>query len=592
MRVLIVCLPMVLLAAPFAACGNSVAESGDAGVDAYIPLSNDATDELQLDAPFLTDAGTVDACALAGDADPVGICVQQVALDDLHHHAFAAMKGAAASWNSTTETPDKNEAGAVTYSLDDTVAYAAAISHYLASAAVYGNTTIDAELSNDLQAIAYQLETSFAPAATEYSGELYFHLRSMAVGLRAIELNIDAAKFDKLADAYGRGILTKHYFALGSGTLPMDAGTDSGGASHPDATSDGAPVDAGTHDATLDTGPVDAGAHDATLDAGSDAIVGAHDATPGDAVAPVDSGAATGDGIIGNQVGTTQVSYAPGDVATAAYALLDLASRNQTDPSLPLWLGAVRASLNHLQARAKDPATGRFHTALVASLGAPTGTLDALAPSTNPLIPADALLADTQATYALSMVRAQSLVTSNTLVTLNGVDADKGHITDGGVQGPFVPILDIPFEAWGEAAVVAMNAAPSLWDGVSVDSGIGAGAGYMDGYVPSTQTLITTKSSRVNAFMAAALERTYLNGGVRFYLQLHSLVQLLINKQGGLVPVGSNLITVLQGQTAYLRGATQAFTPLDAGPFPTSYTTSAVSAVIEGLNENFPVESP
>jgi hypothetical protein len=586
MRLVLVLFPMLLLAAPFAACGtSSSAGTGDGGPDGTIG-PGDATDELTADSPVVGDAGTVDACVL-DDADPVGLCVQRSALQDLHTHAFVATKGAAASWSSTTETPDKDEAGVVTYSLDDTLAYASAAASYLASAEVYGDTTINAALQSDLQKIALQLElTTFAPPPTEYSGELYFHLRGAAAGLRAIAQTPDGDKLDKLADAYGRSIFNGHYFVLATAG---DAGAgDAGGGGPHDGGNDAASHDGGdaaASDAASDaTGPHD-GAADATLhDGGVDAT--AHDASPGD------SGTEAADGIIGNASGGSQIVYAPGDVATAAYALLDLVNRNRGDPSVPAWLAAVRASLNHLQLRAKEPTTGLFYAALLANRNESGIGPDALAPAASSALPNDALLTDTQATFALAMVRAQYLVTANTVVTIGGLEGG-GAPTDGGVKGPFLPVLDLPLEAWADAAMKALNGAHALWDGPVGDGGRGAGQGYMDGYILSTQTLITTKSTRPNAFMVAAIRRGYTNGGgIDYYLQIQTLVHLLATPQAFNVPESSSFFTILPAQVAFLRGATRAFLPLEAGVDPTSYTNAAVSAAVEGLNEDFPPQPP
>ena len=576
MRLVLVLFPMLLLAAPFAACGtSSSAGTGDGGPDGTIG-PDDATDELTADAPVVGDAGTVDACVL-DDADPVGLCVQRSALQDLHTHAFVATKGAVASWSSTTEVPDKGEAGVVTYSLDDTLAYASAAASYLASAEVYGDTTINAALQTDLLAIALQLEqTTFAPPPTEYSGELYFHLRGAAVGLRILAQNPDGDKLDKLAEAYGRSILN-HYVVLATGG-DAGAGDAGGGGPH-----DGG--DAAASDAASDAnGPHDGGA-DATLhDGGIDAA--AHDASPGD------SGTEAADGIIGNASGASQIVYAPGDVATAAYALLDMVNRYPKDPSVPAWLAAVRASLNHLQRRAKEPTTGLFYAALLANRNESGTGPDALAPAASSALPNDALLTDTQATFALAMVRAQYLVTANTVATIGGLEAG-GAPTDGGVTGPFLPVLDLPLEAWADAAMKALNGAPALWDGPVGDGGRGAGQGYMDGYILSTQTLITTKSTRPNAFMVAAIRRAYTNGsGIDYYLQIQTLVHLLATPQAFNVPESSNFFTILPAQVAFLRGATRAFLPLEAGVDPTSYTNAAVSAAVEGLNEDFPPQPP
>ncbi len=582
MRLALFFIPPLLFAAPFAACSTSSSTSSsstDAGTDAA--SASDSNDELTFDTSFpQQEAATVTHCRVA-DADPVGLCVQKMVLQDLHAHAFAPNKGVAPSWNSTTQTPDTNEAGVVPYNLDDTVAYAAAAANYLTSAELYGDTSINSILQDDIVSIATQLESndagfSVSVPPTEYSGELYFHLRTVAAGLFILGLNSDAQHFNKFADEYGRSILTAHYFTLGS--RPVVKG-DAGGA-------DGGHPGDGGHDAASEAGkPIDAShptdsGHDATVDAGK----------PHDAAGPAEAGATVPDGIVGNKSGN-QVAYSPADVATAAYALLDLVKRNPTDPSVPAWLAAVRASLGHLQARAIEPTTGMFYSALLASYDGDGGGGDTLATPTNPMYPNNALLADTQATFVLAMVRAQNLVTANTIVSLTG--ADGGAVTDAGVSGPFVPILDLPLEAWADATLKAMNGAHSIWDGTTGQ----AGHGYLDGYIPGadggTGQLITTKSTRANAFMAAAIEVAFVQNSDQSYRwQLSSLVQLLVAQQSAYIPLHSNLITVLPSQLAYLRGATQGFEPLDSGPEPMSYTSAAVSAAVESLNQQLPPQTP
>jgi hypothetical protein len=107
----------------------------------------------------------------------------------------------------------------------------------------------------------------------------------------------------------------------------------------------------------------------------------------------------------------------------------------------------------------------------------------------------------------------------------------------------------------------------------------------MDGYIPSTRGFITTKSTRPNAFVAGAIARQLVNMDPGYPSQLSSLVGLLITQFSAGVALNSNLITVLPGQAAYLQSATRTFFPLEAGPNPTSYTTAAVSAAVEGLTE-------
>jgi hypothetical protein len=611
MRLLVLLLPPLVLALPFAACGGGTNATSDAGdeVDQEEAGGVDASEDIT----FSVDTGTVTQCKM-GDADPVGLCVQKAALESLHAHAFRGTAGATSSWSYLTGAPDK-DGGLVAYTADDTVAYAAAAANYLSSATLYGDTTLTATLTADLTAIALLLETpnALAPDGSEYSGEYYAHMRTTAAGLRNIGLSSDGNHVDTLAEAYGRAIYTAHYVSLGlepPDAGPADAGQRDGAGHNGSADAgrpDGAARDGGSFDAALaDARGGDAGGADAH--ARSDATVGAadagrlkdasSDARHADAAVSrcpkIDAGAPDADGIIGNPIGGGKVAYAPADVATAAYALLDLASRNPTDCMVPRWLSAVRASLNHLTERAREPSTGMYYRALIAGSKSDGGTTDSLAPSTDPSLPSDALLADTQATFALAMIRAQYTVTSGTVEVDAGQFGADGAIVDAGVTGPFVPILDFPFEARADQVIAAMNGPHSLWDGpvtcppdgsTGLCSGSAPGAGYMDGYVPSTHSFITTKSTRPNAFMAGALWRGVHTDLNPYGFQLPTLIPLLIAQASASVPPHSNLITVVPSQQAFFQTVSKAFELLDAGSDPASYTTGAVGAAVEGLTE-------
>jgi hypothetical protein len=271
------------------------------------------------------------------------------------------------------------------------------------------------------------------------------------------------------------------------------------------------------------------------------------------------------------------VGYSPADVATATYALLDMVNRNPKDSMVPKWLLAVEISLDHLKARAREPSTGMYYQSLVAGGGG--GAQDALGPSTVPTLPNDAVLADTQATLALAMVRAQYVVTTGTGEIDAGEFAFDGAIEDAGLTGPFIPVAAYPFEAMADEAIASMNGAHSLWDGPVKQPG----TGYMDGYIPSTTTLITTKSTRPNAFMGAAIWRGVETNVNPYGWQLQYLVPLMDTQLQ--VQLGSNFVTVVSAQQAYFQTVSRGFALLDAGPTPASYTTAAVSAAVEGLTE-------
>jgi hypothetical protein len=588
MQRLLALIPALLFAVPFASCSNPpAASSSDAGTDATSDADASMSVDAGFDVPLLGETGPMSSCTLAtSDADPVGLCVQKVALESLHTSAFVSGKGAAASWSSTTLVADKGDGGAVAYTLDDTLAYAAAAGDYLSSAELYGDTTITPQLQGDLSDIALQLETSFSPPSTEYSGELYFHLRTAAGALNLQGQTPDGDKLHTLADDYARSILGSHYFTLTRSLASSDGGVDAGNSEDAGqdakAHTDAAISDAAPHDGGEDAAPADA-AHDAVSQKDAHDAAVARDATVEDAEAPDASAPTEVDGIIGNPGPGSTVTYAPADVATAAYALLDMVNRHPTDPDVPKWLSAARASLVHLQTHAKEPTTGLFYQSLVASTDAETA-VDTPAAG-DPTYPSGALLADTQATFALAMVRAQYLVTSSTML----VDAGKREagtfvISEAGiVVGALGPVLDLPFEEWAEATMSAMNeGARSLWDPTSL--------GYMDGLVLDGGAL-TTKSTRPNAFMAGALERAFLAGrapragDAGLVFQIAPLVQLLIANNALTVPPNSTFVTVIPLQSAYFDSVTQTFALLTTGPHPGSYSTAAVSAAVEGLTE-------
>jgi len=577
MRLVVLLVPPVVLSLPFLACGGGSATPADAGID--MTVVDTGGDQFTTDVAFSSDTGLVSHCKL-GDADPVGLCTQKLALNDLHTHAFAADSGAAVSWSSITETADRADGGRVAYSGEDTVAYAAAASNYLASAEIYGDTTINAGLIADLTTIALLLETgAIAPASTTYSGEYYAHLRTTAAGLRTAGLTTDGNHIDSLANLYGRAIFASHFFSLGavgstdagSGDAAVEGGLDGAAdaTTHDAATHDASGHDASAHDAGLVDG---AGAHDGSREAATASCTG------DDAGAPL-----TGDGIFGNAIGGGQVAYSTADVATAAYAILDLVNRNPTDCMVPRWLQAVRIALDHLEAHAHEPTTRMYYASLIAGR-AEAGSVDALGTSTVPGLPSDAVLADTQATLALTLIRAQYLVTTGS--PQHDAGTPDGAIVDSGLTGPFISVLDIPFEARADAAIAAMNGTHSLWDGPVKKPG----AGYVDGYIPSTSTLITTKSTRPNALMGAAIWRGVATNLNPYGWQLPSLIPLLLAQQTA--PVGSNLFTVVDNQQAYFQTVSKAFALLDAGPYRASYTSAAVAAAVEGLTEQLFEESP
>jgi hypothetical protein len=295
-----------------------------------------------------------------------------------------------------------------------------------------------------------------------------------------------------------------------------------------------------------------------------------------------------------NQQPTTGIPgilYQPAKVATAAYALLDLASNNATDPDVAKWVVAARRALDHIDRQARDPASGLYHASLVTT-GSSSDVLGDLA------TPADLLSSDVQATIALYSYRSLALVAGAQL-DAGTSDPDVAIPLDATFIGPLAPMSDFPFESRASAIIKAMNA---LWDGptgdnCSIDSGVwtgSGGAGYMDGLVPSTHATIQTKSTRPNAYMFAALRRQHILLGGAFSPEepLINCLRLRLADQIPGQPItlpGANtaFIDVVIGQAGYFDTLTQGFQlePTSAGPNVQSYTASAAAAVIAGFNE-------
>jgi hypothetical protein len=458
-------------------------------------------------------------CMLADRTDPVALCTQKLVLRSLHNAAFNTTTGVAASWSYATGLPDP-----VPHDWHDDVGYAAALTGYYQSSLLYGDTELTPTVSGDLMTLTTLVLAELAMLPDEYSGEAYQRLRAAAGGLRLLNFVTDGDMLDAIADAYGRAIYTKYFFALAS-PPPVDAG---GG---------------------------DAGAGDAGPDASADASA---DGATGDAG---EGGAPIADGIIGRPMNGAY-AYTTADVATAALALLDLAARNPGDVNHSAWQLAAQGAFEHLYNRARDATTGLYYRALITSTDPVHDQLD---PAQTPN---DALLADVTATVALALSRADELVTKN--------------------ASSLPLVVSYPLNQHAADALDAVNATPSLYDG-PVEAGA-TSTGFMEGYVPSSATLITSKATRANAYLMATQNRLELSPhsvntkwGPEVGSLFHSLTDVL--------PENSSLLSVVPGgQNAYLRASSRGFTFLDAdggdaGPYADSYQSAAVVAFVEGMNE-------
>jgi hypothetical protein len=120
----------------------------------------------------------------------------------------------------------------------------------------------------------------------------------------------------------------------------------------------------------------------------------------------------------------------------------------------------------------------------------------------------------------------------------------------------------------------------SLWD--SNDRG------FFEGYIPSTQTLLTTKSTLANGYMFGAVHHAFYDdpadasAGSPEVVELRGLRSLLLDR----VPQNSSLFSVVQDQSAYLRASTKDY-QLTTEPRAASYRMRSIAAALEGLNEQF-----
>ena len=267
---------------------------------------------------------------------------------------------------------------------------------------------------------------------------------------------------------------------------------------------------------------------------------------------------------------TGAIAYQPADVATGIVALLDMSARHSTDQPTNslLWQSAAVRIFNHLMARARDPVTGMFYRALVTSDDPGSDALDVPAQ-----YPSDVLLLDVQATIALALTRMQALVVANASLSQELSAFNFTNIAD--------------------QLTSAMNGTlngqtTSLWDGPETPSAT-SGAGYMEGYIPSTGQMLTNKPTRGNALTMAALHHIEADIGGTYTWQ-DQFILAVVTATYPTAPSNSSLLTVLPGQTGYLPGASQKFAlavGYDGGtaPLASSYTAKAIDGACEGMNE-------
>jgi len=491
---------------------------GGGDYDANLGDTNPVADDVGPDPD-----GSVAHCTLDDGTDPVSLCTQKLVLQSMHNAAFSATKGVAESWSSTTGVPD-SDGGVRLHDWHDDVAYAAAAALYHTSTNLYGDTQLTPTLDGDLLALAPFIEKELATIPAEYEGEAYQRLRVAAGGLNVINDTTDGTLINAIADKIGEQIYTKYFFRLAA--LPDAGAGDAGDAGAGDAGHDGGATDSG--------GQTEAGAGS---DAGPPLVVE--------------------DGVLGLPGANGAYSYVTADVATGAYALLDLAVRYPTNANHANWERAAVSALDHIYNRARDPATGLYYTALVTSNDPDHDALD----TTNPQ--AGDLLADTATTVGLVLSRAQDMANN---------------------QGAALSLVaSYPFSEHVDSVLAALNGSQPLYDGPPLDAGA-MSTGLLEGYVPATKTFITTKTTRSNAYAVAVLHRQESMVGTTYVTESAPMIETLVSPGP---PSSSSLITCILGQDAYFRACTRGFGLPDAGgpPPPSSYQTEAVVTFVEGMSE-------
>jgi len=191
--------------------------------------------------------------------------------------------------------------------------------------------------------------------------------------------------------------------------------------------------------------------------------------------------------------------------------------------------------------------------------------------------PSDALLLDVNARVALSLLRIHVIL--------------QGRAALGQVLSSFdyVGTADKLFSAMN--GTYATPHTVSLWDGTPDSPTATTGAGYMEGYVPSTGQVLSNKPTRGNAIALAALRHIEVDIAGTYAWQSKYLIPVVTAQRSP----NRGLLTVFPGQVAYLPGTSrdfqfaQAYSPtgVDAGTIPLagSYTSRDIDGACEALNE-------
>lgn len=330
----------------------------------------------------------------------------------------------------------------------------------------------------------------------------------------------------------------------------------------------------------------------ATLEAAAEAMVRSI------AAGFVHAGAAGGGTVIGVQQSGGAVTYAPGESAMAAAALLDLAARKAGDggAEASAWQVVGAETLSTLWSRARDPTTGLFYEALATSSDpshdTPAGTTYA----------PDDLLTNVQATVLLALARAQAANGAGADAGANaGAGADAGP--DGGTMPSYPAAID---------ALLASLSAANLFSG---QTAMPAGAmpppppgAWMEGLIPSTAVTLTNlttlsnarlwgASTRARAAAASTWELAGIAQALSFTTPLgvpwpphSSLTSAVTDIQNDVIQTG--YLTAVSRSWAYAPGFTAAGTDGGLAPGAQTYSTAAIAAVVEGLSQSWFTASP
>jgi hypothetical protein len=446
----------------------STAEAGDAGEDAF---------------DFLLDSSIGTRCTMGNHTDPVGLCVQKLAI--LGEHAeFSSLTGMASAWSVDTLLPDTDDAGTTLHDVRDDVAYGASLADYYASATAYGDMDGLGTVTGDMDTVAQLLETELSPLPADYDGTLYLRLRRLAAGLRLAGFPTDGDAIDTIATSYGRAIFTRYYHALGPTLSPPDAGSDANAGD--DGGADDAATDATAVDATVDAATEDAGTADA---AASDAAT----------APPLGS-----EGILG-VVADGGIAYESDKAASGALALVDMAAR-ASGLSIPLedggadaaaldptdalvWSQAAASVFSHLASSAHD-STGLYFTQLQTDEYSRDDTVT----------DDGSFLTQTQGGIALAYIRAARLVTLAGLKAPNAATLTQQALSVVVATQATTPaslsLWDTSYQAVSLAACTRPTPLSSC------------GSGFFAGLDATKTALDRSKGIVGNALMMAAIHRT------------------------------------------------------------------------------------